>query len=53
MGWPAGVDPTMSNLHLNVARAMNTIPRLVDAPSGPVTVLDYPMVVAGDALREG
>ena len=27
---------------------MNTIPRLVDAPAGPVTVLDYPMVAAGD-----
>ncbi len=50
MGWPGGVDPTTSNLHLNVARAMNTIPRLVRAPTGPVTVLDYPMVAAGDGL---
>ncbi|MBW1883105.1 MAG: hypothetical protein JRH16_21260 [Deltaproteobacteria bacterium] len=53
MGWPGGVDPTTSNLHLNVARAMNTIPRLIDAPPGPVTVLDFPLVTAGDGLAKG
>ena len=53
LGWPGGVDPTTSNLHLNVARAMNTIPRLIDAPPGPVTVLDFPLVTAGDGLAKG
>ena len=29
---------------------MNTVPRLVDAPAGCVSVLDFPVVVAGDGL---
>lgn len=41
-GWPGGVDPTTSNVHLNVSRAMNAIPRLVAAPAGCLTVLDFP-----------
>jgi len=32
------------------ARAMNTIVRLVDAPAGAVSVLDFPVVVAADGL---
>lgn len=41
-GWPGGVDPTTSNVHLNVSRAMNAVPRLAAAPPGCLTVLDYP-----------
>jgi hypothetical protein len=51
IGWPPGTeDPTRANLHLNVARAMNTIPRLMDAPARCCTVLDFPTVVAGDGF---
>ena len=47
-GWPDGVEAGAANSLLNVSRAMNTIPRLVDAPPGCVSVLDFPAVVAGD-----
>jgi 4-hydroxy-tetrahydrodipicolinate reductase len=47
-GWPEGVEPGAANSLLNVSRAMNTIPRLVEAPPGCVSVLDFPAVVAGD-----
>lgn len=50
-GWPPGVAPATANALLNAARAMNTIPRLVAAPPGCVSVLDFPVVVAGDGLR--
>ena len=50
-GWPDGVAPATANALLNTARAMNTIPRLVAAPPGCVSVLDFPVVVAGDGLR--
>lgn len=50
MGWPDGVDPSTSTAHLNACRAINTIPRLVAAPAGPVTVLDFPAVAATDGL---
>jgi 4-hydroxy-tetrahydrodipicolinate reductase len=50
-GWPDGVAPATANALLNTARAMNTIPRLVAAPPGCVSVLDFPAVVAGDGLR--
>jgi hypothetical protein len=49
-GWPAGVEPGAANSLLNTARAMNIIPRLVAAPPGCVSVLDFPVVVAGDGL---
>lgn len=49
-GWPDGVEPGAANSHLNAARAMNVIPRLVAAPPGCVSVLDFPAVVAGDGL---
>lgn len=45
-GWPEGVDPGQANSHLNACRAINTIPRLVAAAPGAVTVLDYPAPVA-------
>jgi 4-hydroxy-tetrahydrodipicolinate reductase len=50
MGWPEGTPPGIANYHLNVARAMNTVPRLVAAPPGAVSVLDFPLVTAGDGL---
>jgi hypothetical protein len=50
MGWPPGVEPGSANSRLNTARAMNTIVRLVDAPAGAVSVLDFPVVVAADGL---
>lgn len=50
MGWPEGAPPGKSTQLLNVSRAMNTIPRLVAARSGCVSVLDFPAVVAGDGL---
>jgi hypothetical protein len=50
MGWPQGVEPGAANSRLNSARAMNMIIRLVAAPPGAVSVLDFPMAVAGDGL---
>jgi 4-hydroxy-tetrahydrodipicolinate reductase len=50
MGWPRGVEPGAANSRLNSARAMNMIIRLVAAPPGAVSVLDFPMAVAGDGL---
>jgi hypothetical protein len=49
-GWPQGAPPGKSTQLLNVSRAMNTIPRLVAARPGCVSVLDFPAVVAGDGL---
>jgi len=50
MGWPPDVAPGAANALLNASRAMNVIPRLVAAPPGCVSVLDFPPVVAGDGL---
>jgi 2,4-diaminopentanoate dehydrogenase len=50
LGWPDGVEPGAANSLLNVSRAMNTIPRLVAAPAGCLSVLDFPAVVAADGL---
>src|SRR6478735_8326469 len=41
-GWPEGAPPGESTSLLNVSRAMNTIPQLVDARPGAVSVLDFP-----------
>ncbi len=49
-GWPQGSPPGESTSLLNVSRAMNTIPRLVAARPGAVSVLDFPAVFAGDGL---
>jgi hypothetical protein len=49
-GWPPGFSPGTSTSLLNVSRAMNTIPRLVAASPGYVSVLDFPAVRAGDGL---
>jgi 4-hydroxy-tetrahydrodipicolinate reductase len=45
-GWPEGAPPGESTSLLNVSRAMNTIPRLVAAPAGAVSVLDFPAPTA-------
>ena len=49
-GWSEGTEAGKAIGLLNVRRAMNTIPRLVAAPPGCVSVLDFPAVVAGDGL---
>ncbi len=49
-GWPEGVEPAIANARLNASRAMNVVPRLVAAPPGCVSVLDFPAPVAGDGL---
>jgi 4-hydroxy-tetrahydrodipicolinate reductase len=49
-GWPPGHQTGGSTFLLNVSRAMNTIPRLVAASPGYVSVLDFPAVAAGDGL---
>jgi hypothetical protein len=49
-GWPDGADPGRENTLLNAARAMNILPRLVAAPPGLLTVLDFPAPVASDGL---
>jgi hypothetical protein len=49
-GWPEGVEPGAATSLLNASRAMNVIPRLVAAPPGCASVLDFPMAVAGDGL---
>ena len=41
-GWPEGAPPGESTSLLNVSRAMSTIPQLVAARSGAVSVLDFP-----------
>jgi hypothetical protein len=41
-GWPEGAPPGESTSLLNVSRAMNTIPQLVSARPGAVSVLDFP-----------
>jgi hypothetical protein len=49
-GWPDGAPAGASTSLLNVSRAMNTIPRLVAARPGAISILDFPAVVAGDGL---
>lgn len=50
LGWPQGSDPASSNYNLNVARAMNVMPRLVAARPGLLTPVDFPAPVASDGL---
>lgn len=49
-GWPPGTPPGESTSRLNASRAMNTVPRLVAATPGCVSVLDMPAMVASDGL---
>jgi hypothetical protein len=50
LGWPSGSVVSMANYNLNVARAMNIMPRLVAARSGLLTAMDFPAPVASDGL---
>lgn len=50
LGWPAGAEPHHSNTLLNASRAMNLLPRVIAAPPGLLTVLDFPAALAGDGL---
>ena len=49
-GWPDGAPSGESTQLLNVSRAMNTIPRLVAAQPGAVSVLDMLAPVAADGV---
>jgi 2,4-diaminopentanoate dehydrogenase len=50
IGWGQGAAPGEANSLLNVSRAMNTVSRLVAAPPGCMSVLDFPAVVSGGGL---
>jgi 4-hydroxy-tetrahydrodipicolinate reductase len=50
LGWPAGAEPHQSNTRFNAARAMNMLPRVIQARPGLLTVLDFPAAVAADGL---
>ncbi len=41
-GWPGGTDPGAACHALNAARAVNVLPRLIEAPAGALSVLDFP-----------
>ncbi|MCB2049691.1 MAG: hypothetical protein KDE32_15930 [Novosphingobium sp.] len=49
-GWPSGTAPGKACHELNAARAMNIVPRLIEAKPGGVSVLDFPAPRAGDGL---
>lgn len=49
-GWPSGTRPGKACHDLNAARAMNIVPRLIEAKPGALSVLDFPAAVAGDGL---
>jgi hypothetical protein len=49
-GWGQGAEPGHANTLLNAARAMNMLPRLISAPPGLLTVLDFAAAVAADGL---
>jgi len=52
-GWPNGVEPGDATSRLNASRAMNMILRLVSAPPGCVSVLDFPPAVSIGGLGSG
>ncbi len=49
-GWPPGTDPGTACHELNAARALNVIPRLIEAPAGAISILDFPAPAAGDGI---
>jgi len=49
-GWPEGTQPGKACHDLNAARAMNIIPRLIEAKPGALSILDFPAPAAGDGL---
>lgn len=50
LGWPSGTAPGKACHDLNVARAMNILPSVIEAKPGTVSVLDFPAPGAGDGL---
>jgi 4-hydroxy-tetrahydrodipicolinate reductase len=52
-GWLDERPSGGATFELNVARAMNTVTRLVAARPGAVSVLDFPAPVASDGLATG
>jgi 4-hydroxy-tetrahydrodipicolinate reductase len=52
-GWPNGIEPGNATSRLNASRAINMIPRLVAAPPGCVSVLDFPPVVSVGGIGLG
>ena len=49
-GWPEGTEPGKACHDLNAVRAINMLPRLIEAKPGALTVLDFPAPVASDGL---
>lgn len=49
-GWPVGTEPGKACHDLNAARALNVIPRLIEAEPGALSVLDFPVPAASDGL---
>ena len=49
-GWPEGTNPGEACHLLNAARALNVVPRLVAAPPGALSLLDFPAPAASDGL---
>ncbi len=49
-GWPSGTEPGKACHNLNAARAINVVPRLIEAKPGGVSVLDFPAAAASDGL---
>jgi hypothetical protein len=52
-GWPEGTEPGKACHDLNAVRAINMLPRLIEAKPGALTVLDFPAPVASDGLLVG
>ena len=50
LGWPSSEIPSTANYSLNVARALNVMPRLVEARPGLLTALDFPAPVSSEGL---
>jgi 4-hydroxy-tetrahydrodipicolinate reductase len=52
LGWQGTFEPGAANHSLNAARAINVMTRLIEAPPGAVTVLNFPVPVASDGLAQ-
>jgi 4-hydroxy-tetrahydrodipicolinate reductase len=48
LGWQGSADPGAATHSLNAARAINIMPRLIEARPGAVSILDFPVPVATD-----
>jgi 4-hydroxy-tetrahydrodipicolinate reductase len=51
-GWPLGTDPGKACHDLNAARALNVVPRLIEAPPGAISILDFPAPAASDGIPQ-